>query len=254
MIRQVRDRKSRARFLKQCRGVPYFGCVLPLHLTLFGKSQPGRFYSGPTLALEVGGRTASLCGHCDPEELASFLTLCGSPPLMTDGQIPAGWEIERQHHMFTLAAGHQLPLPAADEALWQGLRLDREPRPYPLAETLFADRPERIDDFYADLCVKRNHGAARVWALEDAGGIVCTVGAYALHDGTAYLACGQTAEALRGRGIGGRLIVLLANELAAEGWQVLLLCAEERVHFYTRLGFAKAGTLLRCRRPDEAQP
>lgn len=34
------------------------------------------------------------------------------------------------------------------------------------------------------------------------------------------MACGETAEPLRGRGIGGRLIVRLANELSAEGFSL----------------------------------
>ena len=74
---------------------------------------------------------------------------------------------------------------------------------------------------------------------------VCTVGAYALADGQAYMACGETAEALRGRGIGGRLIVGMANALSAEGWMPVFLCSPERVHFYTRLGFERLGEYAR---------
>ncbi len=70
-------------------------------------------------------------------------------------------------------------------------------------------------------------------------------GAYAIANGQAYMACGQTAEELRGKGIGGRLIVQLANELSAEGLQRVFLCSPERVHFYTRLGFEKLGEYAR---------
>ena len=59
------------------------------------------------------------------------------------------------------------------------------------------------------------------------------------------MACGETAEPLRGRGIGGRLIVRLANTLSAQGLQPLFLCSPERVHFYTRLGFEKLGEYAR---------
>ena len=62
-------------------------------------------------------------------------------------------------------------------------------------------------------------------------------------------ACGQTAEPLRGKGIGGRLIVQMANALAAEGEHPVFLCAPERVHFYTRLGFAKLGEYVRFATP-----
>ncbi len=57
------------------------------------------------------------------------------------------------------------------------------------------------------------------------------------------MACGETVEALRGKGIGGRLIAEMANALAAEGWMPVFLCSPERVHFYTRLGFEKMGSM-----------
>ena len=57
--------------------------------------------------------------------------------------------------------------------------------------------------------------------------------------------CGQTAQPLRGKGIGGRLIVQMANELAAKGEHPVFLCSPERVHFYTRLGFEKLAEYIR---------
>ncbi len=251
MIAQLTGESSCARFLQACEGKPYFGCVLPLEAQLFCKSQPGRFFAGPGLALELRGGKADAAGVYDPEELASFLRLCGVTSLMTGGPAPAGWGLERMYRLFALEAGRALPLPAADEALWQSLTLNREPKAGPVADCLFPARPRQRDDFYSELCTKRNHGAARVWTLEQDGAIICTVGAYALHAGEAYMACGQTAPALRGRGIGGRLIVQLANELAAGGWRVTFLCVEERIRFYTRLGFAPCGQIARYAAPPQ---
>ena len=57
---------------------------MPQALALFGKSQPGRFFAGPTLALDVGGRTAWLAGHANPDELASFLHFCGCKAVILD--------------------------------------------------------------------------------------------------------------------------------------------------------------------------
>ena len=125
------------------------------------------------------------------------------------------------------------------------IRDSTEPAAGKTAEMLFPDRPGKRDDFYSELCSKRSRGLARVWTLEREGEIVCTVGAYALADGQAYMACGETAEALRGRGIGGRLIVGMANALSAEGWMPVFLCSPERVHFYTRLGFERLGEYAR---------
>ena len=77
MIAQVNTEERRARFANACRGKPVLGATLPLDLALFGKSQPWRFYAGPTLALELSGSMAWLAGHANPEELASFLAFCG---------------------------------------------------------------------------------------------------------------------------------------------------------------------------------
>ena len=93
------------------------------------------------------------------------------------------------------------------------------------------------EDFYSELCTKRTRGKALAWALRKGSETICTVGAYALANRQAYMACGQTAEPLRGKGIGGRLIVQMANELAAKGEHPVFLCSPERVHFYTRFGF-----------------
>ena len=59
--------------MNACRGKLCLGATMPLAFALFGKSQPGRFFAGPTLALDVGGSTAWLAGHANPEELAGFL-------------------------------------------------------------------------------------------------------------------------------------------------------------------------------------
>ena len=120
-----------------------------------------------------------------------------------------------------------------------------------MAEALFPDRPTRRDDFYSELCTKRSRGKAFVWALRQENRMVCTVGAYAIANGQAYMACGQTEESLRGQGIGGRLIVQMANELSARGLQPVFLCSPERVHFYTRLGFEKLGEYARYERTED---
>ena len=213
MIARVNTPARRARFRNACRGRWVLDALLPLDQQIFGKSQPGRFYAGPTLALELSGRTAET------------LTVFG------------------------LAPGKVLPLPAVEDALWSSLTLDAQPSAMTVAQALYPTDPARRDDAYSELCSKRSRGRAVVWALQQGGQTVCTVGAYAVANGQAYMACGQTAEPLRGKGIGGRLIVQMANALAAEGEHPVFLCAPERVHFYTRLGFAKLGEYVRFAAP-----
>lgn len=248
MIAQVKTPRQRQRFFNACREKLCLGATMPLALSLFGKSRPGRFFAGPTLALDVGGRTAWLAGHANPDELAGFLNFCGCEAVVLDEAgcpPPTGWKRAKTLSVFGLPPGRQLPLPEADAALWQSLEKNAEPAAGKTAEMLFHDRPGKRDDFYSELCSKRSRGLARVWTLEREGEIVCTVGAYALAEGQAYMACGETAETLRGRGIGGRLIVGMANALSAEGWMPVFLCSPERVHFYTRLGFERLGEYAR---------
>ena len=252
MIAQVNTTQRRIRFGNACRGKWVLGATLPLDLALFGKSQPWRFYAGPTLALELSGSAAWAAGHANPEELAGFLAFCGCESMILDEAEcppPAGWHKAETLTVFGLAPGRPLPLPEADEALWTQLTLDRQPPAMAVAQALYPTDPARRDDAYSELCSKRSRGRAVVWALQQGGQTVCTVGAYAVANGQAYMACGQTAEPLRGKGIGGRLIVQMANALAAEGKHPVFLCAPERVHFYTRLGFAKLGEYVRFAAP-----
>lgn len=243
MIARADTPARRGRFRSACREVPYYGAILPLEHALFGRSQPGRFYAGPTLALDLGSRTAVALGHANPEELAGFLAFGGVERLIADGPAPAGWGRDETLRLFGLGAGRALPLPPAEEKLWAALTRNDAPRPMDLAKFLYPQDTAQRDDFYSALCTKRSRGVARAWTLEEAGEIRCTVGAYALWGGEAALACGMTDPALRGQGIGGRLIVGAANALAAEGYRVSFLCREERVHFYTRLGFEPLGAL-----------
>ena len=248
MIAQVNTTQRRNRFGNACRGKWVLGATLPLDLALFGKSQPWRFYAGPTLALELSGSAAWAAGHANPEELAGFLAFCGCESMILDEAEcppPAGWHKAETLTVFGLAPGKPLPLPEADEALWTQLTLDRQPPAMAVARALYPADTAKQEDFYSELCTKRSRGKAFAWTLGQGSKPVCTVGAYALANGQAYMACGKTAEPLRGRGIGGRLIVQMANELAAQGLCPVFLCSPERVHFYTLLGFAKLGEYAR---------
>ena len=181
-----------------------------------------------------------------------FLAFCGCGSVILDEGVcppPTGWHRAETLAVFGLAPGKVLPLPAVEDALWSSLTLDAQPPAMTVAQALYPTDPARRDDAYSELCSKRSRGRAVVWALQQDGQTVCTVGAYAVANGQAYMACGQTAEPLRGKGIGGRLIVQMANALAAEGEHPVFLCAPERVHFYTRLGFAKLGEYVRFAAP-----
>ena len=170
----------------------------------------------------------------DWEELLSFLQFAGITHLIAEETplLPAA----AGEPLFLYSMPPQDRLPLAQEH--QGYMLNRSPSVLRLATQLFPQEPERQDCYYSETCTALAHGFARVLALQDAAGRpVSTVGAYAMANGEAYMAMGETLPELRGRGIGGWLIPYLANELAGEGWTVTFLCAAERCRFYERLGF-----------------
>ena len=256
MIARVNTPARRARFRNACRGRWVLDALLPLDQQIFGKSQPGRFYAGPTLALELSGRTAWAAGHANPEELASFLAFCGCGSVILDEGVcppPTGWHRAETLTVFGLAPGKMLPLPAVEDALWSSLTLDAQPPAMTVAQALYPTDPARRDDAYSELCSKRSRGRAVVWALQQGGQTVCTVGAYAVANGQAYMACGQTAEPLRGKGIGGRLIVQMATPLQQKGSTRCSSAPRNGCIFTPASALQSWGSMyvLPCREPDD---
>ena len=252
-IRALADPAGRQAFAAAIRGKPFFGALMGRDLRLWADNPgaPTRLYWLPDAALALSGRSAQLCGPVrDWEELALFLRFAGVEKLTADRPAPLPRQTEL--YLFTLAPGQALP-PGPAPA---GLTLDRNPPVGAIAALAFPgeENAARRDAFYSETCTAVAHGFARLWALTGAdGGLVSMVGAYAMVDGEAYLATGETVPERRGCGIGGWLIASAANALAAEGWRVTLLCEENRRRFYTRLGFAPAGAYPRYRL-DPPQP
>ena len=194
--------------------------------------------------LELPGPGAGVAPQ-NPQGLAEGLGGTG-PQLRLALAHPATYTVPQMLHIKALAEKATLE----DGRHVQVVGMIAEPAAGALADFLYPQGGTARDDYYSALCTKRSRGLARVWALTLDGRIAATIGAYAIREGKAYLACGCTAPALRGRGAGGRLAALFAGGLAAEGLDVSLLCRGERLAFYTRLGFAQAGG-LGCYVPGE---
>lgn len=240
MIQAVTDAAQKQTFLQTVEGVPYFQALLGRDAALWtgNPGAPSRLFTLPGGALALSGRSAQLCcekgTEPDWEELALFLQFAGVKRLTMNTCPPETWPLRRDLDLYTLAPGGHLEPPP----LLEGLTIDRSPSMQAISEELFPGEPEQQEHFYSESCTALNHGYARVLAVRDgAGEMICTVGAYAICNGEAYMAAGETREELRGRGIGGHLIATMANELAAEGYTVTFLCEEKRRHFYDRLGF-----------------
>ena len=245
MIQAVSDAARQQDFLHTVSGKAYFQALLGRDVALWtgNPGAPTRLFTLPGGALAFSGRSAQLCceGPALPdwEELALFLRFAGVERLAANIRPPRDWPLRRDLYLYTLAPGECLPAPP----LLPGLKISRTPSMQAVSAELFPDEPQRQEAFYSESCTAINHGYARVLAVCDgAGEMVCTVGAYAICSGEAYMAAGETRSDLRGQGIGGHLIVTLANELAAEGYTVTFLCEEKRRHFYDRLGFVCAGS------------
>ena len=140
--------------------------------------------------------------------------------------------------------------PGIPPALPAGITLDTAP---PAADLLQVVACEGItgpgaDNFYSEVCTKRNHGMGQFWLARQDGQPAATAGCYALTDTRAYLAGVVTLPEYRRQGIGGGLCAALAAHLAAQGRTVGLLCRPEREPFYQKLGFVRQGW-LHCGRP-----
>ena len=246
MIRRL-DEAGRAQFLNAVRGCPYFGDVLPIHLAVFGESHALMrfFFASPAAAIQVRGQSALLCGSYDPEEVGAFLRMQGirRVNLPARSAPPAGYRPIKT--LYELALRQMFCAPPAPAL--PGLALDRAPPPSEITDFLMCGETDfsARDNFYSELCAKLNRGAAEVWAVRQNGALAATAGAYALSPDHAYLAAVETAEHLRGHGIGGWLTGMLAKRFVESGRRVTLTCAENRIHFYERLGFARESEVVR---------
>ena len=75
-------------------------------------------------------------------------------------------------------------------------------------------------------------------------------GIFAQTEDQAYLASVVTAKKHRGRGCASYLTVSLAQEQAAAGKQVFLVCASELRPFYKRLGFVEEQKIQQSRKTE----
>jgi GNAT superfamily N-acetyltransferase len=249
VITAVKDALQRQQYLRAAMAQDYFRAVMGLRLSLYGETPAAgwQFYTGGRgvcAALAVRGDTAFACGAWETEELAAFLAFLGATHLLAAERLSLpGWRPEKSLSLYVLPAGVQLPLPPCETAF----TLLREPPMRTVTHLLWGGAPD-ADAFYAESCAARNRGWAEYRLALCGGEAVSTVGACAIFGGEAYMAAGETAQGWRGKGIGGRLIVQLANELAARGERVTLLCEAALCPFYARLGFMAAGTYLQMTR------
>ena len=236
-----------AGLLKACLApVPCLGARMRVGLQLLCQNPrlPVDFYliEGGAV-LHHAGRTATLLGapH-NGEELACFLGMTHVQVLESDGWMPPAWQ-----EVPVCAMRHSAPLPqAVAHALLEN------PPPKEVYELLAAagtaEGLPAYDDFYADACVRRNHGVSLTLGVQADGVLVCSATAQAITGQEVYIADVCTAPAYRGKGRASAVVAGLCGRFLQ---RKTLLCAPELVFFYRRLGFETVPCgIKRAKRPN----
>lgn len=232
MICQVLTPRQGEEFLSRVRGAFALGPAMEVRYRMFGTvpEMGHQFWLSHAAAIALAGNTASAVGEYDPEEMGAFLDFSGMEQFIAVGPAPAGWTLAETLYGYRAAQ----PLAACCPP---GVTVEQEPSLWTAAEiSLHGKRREEVENFYAQMCAKRNHGMARHWVALLAGKPVCAVAATEISREAAYLSQGSTLPEYRGRRIGGFLIASMANDLLAEGIEPTLLCRQERCHFYDAMG------------------
>lgn len=239
MIAAVSTLEQKQRFLAAARREPLLHALLGRDLMLWADNPgaPVRLFLAGQAALSLTDDFAWMVGiPDDPEELAFFLRFAGIRRLQTMSDL-SGWpelQLGGQDTVFYLGAGQRLPQPP----LPMGFTLDENVRVADAARLLFPVQSGYRDGFYSRTSTAVNHGLARLWGMrDDRGLLMANMGADALFEGQAYLSLLHTDPSCRCRGLGGWLVVTMANALADAGWNSSFFCEPHNLLFYRRLGF-----------------
>ncbi|MDD3428721.1 MAG: GNAT family N-acetyltransferase [Oscillospiraceae bacterium] len=191
--------------------------------------------------LQIKGKSAFLCGTPQDEtELAAFLSFCGADDLKSDGYIPQGWS--QAFLLYNMQYSGEQPQISCKAQI----EIEQATNLTDVMEMLRdeAFTGEKLDNFYADACRRKNQGFAQIWAARQKGKLVATAGAYSMYQNEAYLAAVETLPMYRAQGIASALVAALSHHLHTQGWRVTLSCKQNRVHLYSCLGFATVNTAV----------
>lgn len=221
-------------YISLARNSPGIGTLLEVNSWLFVEKQNWlHFYLCEEGALMLRGRDAFLVGGAESEELACLLEFLGIERLLSKNTVPWGWKKQRTMYQMEYIGNEFVP------HLPQGIEIDVSPSAMDVVKLLESEgiSVRNTEDFYSELCTKRNHSVATVWAAIMEQKFVATAGAYAIANGWAYLAEVVTLLEFRNKGIGSALCGALGKELHRQGNKVALLCSTEKEEFYKRAGF-----------------
>lgn len=193
MIRALNDGEESA-FLQVLKSAPLYGQRIQTLYECYGRFPAlCGFYRFAGGAVSVAGPAALIAGAPeDPAELGAFLALSGVQE--AEGDIPGlpGYEVQALSVMrFSSQEGGFGPR--------RDIRLAEDPGEVLqiLKNSGMAPDPA---GFYADFCIRRNHGRLQVYLLYEKGAPVSTAGFYSLGEQEGYLLrCDHTGQ--QGQGI-----------------------------------------------------
>lgn len=102
--------------------------------------------------------------------------------------------------------------------------------------------PGEYDAWLGDFALRVRRGTANVLCVRQNDRAVSTASALFLTDTAVYLGAVGTRDACRGQGLGGDLVLRLAQC----GKRAEILCRAHRVSFYESLGFTRNGEFALC--------
>ncbi|MDL2294418.1 GNAT family N-acetyltransferase [Ruminococcaceae bacterium OttesenSCG-928-D13] len=255
MIREAAGQDD-AFILEKARAATGIGPRLEVDLRLLAENPklPCKFYRvGQSALFEHTGVGGTLLGTPeDSAEFSDFLTLLGVRQLTSDGWLPPGWTPDPLHVVVfdpALPTAPPKPVPVLEESPAPGEIMAVLESSGPISTPAIRDGAE---GFYADLCVRLNHGYAAVYGVREApdGPLVSTAGAYCIGAEEAYLSGVETHPEHRGKGYAAALLGALCRRYSGPR-RVSLLCRPRLVPYYRKLGFAQSpAKALDAARPD----
>lgn len=238
MICQVTP-QNYSRFLQFTYDVPVLGTILQVNSSLFLEKQAlMQFFLCEKGALMIKGSNATLAGEADAEELAGLLEFLGIYHLTSYNTTPQGWSKAPPTSVMQFVA-------SSDAVQFPQIDVCCEPSAADILRLMEFQgiTGDAADNFYSELCTKRNHGKAMVWTVQMQGKPVCTAGAYAMTPSEAYIAGVVTHPDFRRQKLASSLCFALASHLHQSGRKVFLRCAPALEPLYRSVGFSTTQTL-----------
>lgn len=172
----------------------------------------------------------------ETEELAGFLRLC-SPGFI---ELPPDISCKINEYtsdMYRTSQRYEFRYAGNAE---ERIKADPAPSPDDVFEVLKESFPDLRSDYalwLTDVSHRVRRGLIRLYLYEKCASLTVSY----MIGGTAMISQVAVRKAFRGRGIAGKLLTSVCDELSNEGFEVRLFSGKELTGFYSGIGFELAG-------------